>query len=211
VSRFPVPVGAAVAAIVAVAATTAAMASPVVARPTPHADSSQAPPSIGVALAPGDKIAPATVTDLDGKAVRLTWVGAKLTLVNLWATWCQPCREEMPEIQKLSARHAADGLTTLGIVVIDRTTPDAVRKAAADAGVSYRVLLSGDNSVAYAFGGIATVPMTFLLDAEGRLVRKYVGTNPDELAALNRDVDDFLAGRRLGVPYIPPAPSPTKH
>src|SRR5262245_41488283 len=98
---------------------TAAHADPAIARPKPHQENSEAPPSIGVALAPGDKLAPATATDLDGHAVRLTWGGAKLTLVNLWATWCQPCREEMPALQKLADRHVEDGLSMLGLVVLD--------------------------------------------------------------------------------------------
>ena len=199
------------AVLAAVIGAPGATASPTIARPAPRGERSEAPPSIGNALAPGDKLAPATGTDLDGHAVRLTWTGAKLMLVNLWATWCQPCREEMPELQKLADRHAADGLATLGLVVLDRSSAADVRKAAADAGVRYRVLLGGDSSVVYAFGGIATVPTTYLIDAEGRLVRKYVGTNPDELAVLSRDVDDYLAGRRLGAPYIPQQPAPGKN
>jgi peroxiredoxin len=117
----------------------------------------------------------------------------------------------MPALEKIHAAHPDSDLRMVGVVVLDRA-PYADIKAALEASkASYRVVVDSAKNAQRAFGGIATVPTTFLLDDQGKIVRKFVGTSAKQLEALAKDVDDVLAGRPLGAPYLPspdePAPA----
>jgi len=146
--------------------------------------------------------------DLDGAPVKLSWGGAKLTLVNLWATWCVPCRDEMPGLEKIHAAHPDADLRFVGVVVLDRAPYADIKAAVTASKVSYRILVDSRKAAQHAFGGVATVPTTFLLDGQGKIVRKFVGTSAKQLEALAKDIDDVLAGRPLGAPYLPPPDEP---
>ncbi|HZN54203.1 MAG TPA: TlpA disulfide reductase family protein [Candidatus Polarisedimenticolaceae bacterium] len=185
-----------VAAVVAAAlAARPAGAGPFRNRPTP--------PPPGIALAPGDTVIPLQARTLDGQGHTVEWASAKISLVNFWATWCTPCREEMPAIEQLRAARGKDGLQVVGVVIQDLAPADEVRRIAAESKVDY-LLLRGGDEVTRIWRGIQIVPTTFLVDSKGKVVRKYIGTGKEEIAALTRDVDDFLAGRPLGPPYVPP-------
>ena len=162
-----------------------------------------APPVYGIALAPGDRVGTIDALDLHGKPASIDFAAAKLTLVNFWATWCQPCRVEMPALEKIRARRQKKGLNVVGVVVQDAATAAEIRQAADEAKVAYTVV-QGGVTVERAWGGINLLPTTFLVDPKGTILRKYVGTTPEQVRALGRDVDDYLAGRPLGKPYVPP-------
>jgi thiol-disulfide isomerase/thioredoxin len=161
-----------------------------------------------LALAPGDEVRPVYVLNLDGTESEVSWAGSKLTLVNLWSTWCVPCREEMPGLEKIHAGHPASDLTVLGVVVMDHAPVSAVKSAADAAKATYRIVVDSEKDTQRAFGGVATVPTSFLVDSKGTILRKFVGTSPKQLEALSKDVDDVLAGRPLGAPYLPPPDEP---
>jgi cytochrome c biogenesis protein CcmG, thiol:disulfide interchange protein DsbE len=165
------------------------------------------PVRYGTALAPGDTVPPLKALALDGTPQTVAWSAGKLTLVNFWATWCTPCRQEMPELQALHVAREPDGLKVVGVVVQDRAGGDDIAAAANAAKAKY-TLLWGGPEVEVAWGGVSILPTTFLIDPRGAIVRKYVGTNADEIAALKKDIDDYLAGRPLGDPYLPPPDPP---
>jgi thiol-disulfide isomerase/thioredoxin len=172
----------------------------------PQAASGSAP-AYGVALAPGDVVPPLRTLALDGKPAVVAWSAAKLTLVNFWATWCAPCRQEMPALQAIHAARPADVLQVVGVVVQDRPSGDNIAAAGSEAKVKYPLLWGGPE-VEVAWQGISVLPTTFLVDPRGAVVRKYVGTSAEEIAALKKDIDDYLAGRPLGDPYMPPPDPP---
>jgi thiol-disulfide isomerase/thioredoxin len=112
------------------------------------------------------------LTGLDGKPVTLASSKGKVTLLNFWATWCGPCRAEIPDLVELQNKYK-DRLQILGLVV-DDDDQDAIKKFVAEFGINYPVAIAG-NEIRFQYGGIAALPTSFVLDAEGRIVQKHEG------------------------------------
>ncbi|OLE56923.1 MAG: hypothetical protein AUG13_06500 [Chloroflexi bacterium 13_1_20CM_2_59_7] len=109
---------------------------------------------------------------LDGKPVTLAGSKGKVVLVNFWATWCGPCRAEIPDLVELQKKYK-DRLQILGLVVDDEDL-DAIKKFAARFGINYPVALA-TNDIRIQYGGIPALPTSFVLDSEGRVVQKHEG------------------------------------
>lgn len=126
---------------------------------------------------PGDmkgKPAPEfTLQSLEGKSVSLSDFRGKAVLLNFWATWCAPCKIEMPWFVELQKEYASQGLQILG-VAMDDASPEDIAKFAKDLGVDYPILI-GKESVGDAYGGVQFLPATFYIDREGRVVDKVFG------------------------------------
>src|SRR2546427_136792 len=112
------------------------------------------------------------LTGLDGKPVTLADSKGKVILVNFWATWCGPCRAEIPDLVELQNKYR-DRLQILGLAVDDED-PGAVKKFAAKLGINYPVALA-TNEIRLQYGGIPALPTSFVLDSEGRVVQKHEG------------------------------------
>jgi thiol-disulfide isomerase/thioredoxin len=124
---------------------------------------------------------------LDGTPHRLTdWKGRPL-VVNFWATWCEPCRREIPLLKSLRRERATDRLEVVGIAIDSR---DAVRKYAKDTGIDYPVLVGeqGGFEAVGAFGMDPVLPFSAFADRAGRIVTLKVGE-------LHRDEADFILDR----------------
>ncbi len=111
---------------------------------------------------------------LDGKTVRLSDFRGKAVLLNFWATWCQPCKIEMPWFADLQKKYGAQGLQVLGIAAEDTSSPEDIAKFAKNLGVDYPILL-GKESVAEAYGGVQFLPATFYIGRDGQVVEKVFG------------------------------------
>lgn len=118
-------------------------------------------------LAPDFKL-----TGLDGKPVTLESAKGKVILLNFWATWCGPCRAEIPDLIELQNKYK-DRLQILGLVV-DDDDQDAIRKFVAEFKINYPVALATDD-IRVQYGGIGALPTSFMLDSEGRVVQKHEG------------------------------------
>jgi thiol-disulfide isomerase/thioredoxin len=110
--------------------------------------------------------------DLDGKPLTLTAAHGKVVLLNFWATWCGPCREEIPDLIALQARYK-DNLQIIGISV-DDDEADIVKKVVEQTGINYQVAKASPE-VRMQYGGITALPTSFVLDTEGRVVQKHEG------------------------------------
>jgi peroxiredoxin len=121
-----------------------------------------------------DKVAPDfTLQSIDGKTVRLSDFRGKAVLLNFWATYCAPCRIEMPWFVELQNRYAAEGLQVVG-VAMDDASPNDIEKFAKDLGVNYPILV-GEEAAGNAFGGVQFLPSTFYIGRDGKVVDKVFG------------------------------------
>jgi cytochrome c biogenesis protein CcmG/thiol:disulfide interchange protein DsbE len=109
---------------------------------------------------------------LDGKPLSLAGAHGKVILLNFWATWCGPCRAEIPDLIELQTKYK-DRLQIIGLTV-DDDDPDAIKKVVAKTGINYPVAIAPDE-VRMKYGGIAALPTSFMLDSEGRVVQKHEG------------------------------------
>jgi len=112
------------------------------------------------------------LTGLDGKSVTLADSHGKIILLNFWATWCGPCRAEIPDLVELQNKYK-DRLQILGLV-IDDDDQDAIKEFTEKFRINYPVALA-TNEIRMQYGGIAALPTSFVLDAEGRIVQKHEG------------------------------------
>jgi thiol-disulfide isomerase/thioredoxin len=109
---------------------------------------------------------------LDGRPLSLAGMRGKVILLNFWATWCGPCRAEIPDLIELQNKYK-DRLQIIGLTV-DDDDADLVKKVVEHAGINYPVALASPE-VRFMYGGIAALPTSFMLDIEGRVVQKHEG------------------------------------
>src|SRR5438309_10113238 len=114
-----------------------------------------------------------TLQSLDGKTVHLADFRGKGVLLNFWATWCQPCKIEMPWFVELQKKYGPQGLQVVGIAMDDASEQD-IAKFAQNMGVNYPVLI-GKESVGEAYGGVPYLPLTFYIDRSGKVTSKVPG------------------------------------
>jgi len=132
---------------------------------------------------------------LDGRTRRLTdWTGRPL-VVNFWATWCDPCRREIPLLRTLRHERAPEGLEVIGIAV---DSADAARTYAAKEGIDYPVLVGEEGALAAvgAFGMEAVLPFSVFADRQGRILTLKIGElHRDEAELILERLRDLDAGK----------------
>lgn len=114
-----------------------------------------------------------TLKAVDGREVRSSDFKGKVVVVDFWATWCPPCRKEMPEYEALHKKYAERGLVILGLS-LDELEPVEVKRFGEKMRVSYPLIMA-DADVAEAFGGVQGLPTAFLIDREGNIRHMKVG------------------------------------
>lgn len=124
-----------------------------------------------------------TLTNTDGKKVSLDEYKGHPVLVNFWATWCGPCKLEMPWIQEFSAKYKPQGLVVLGLDQDDSISRGDLASAAKRIGVTYPILLP-DEKVSKAYGGVDYLPESFYVDKAGHVVAITAGApSKDQMEA----------------------------
>ena len=126
-----------------------------------------------------------TLTDANGKQVRLSDYKGKVVLLNFWATWCGPCKFEIPWFIEFQKTHKDRGFTVIG-VSLDEDGWESVKPYIQAKGVNYPVVV-GSETVDQHYGGIEALPTSFLIDREGRIANTHVG-----LVSKKQYEDDIL-------------------
>jgi cytochrome c biogenesis protein CcmG/thiol:disulfide interchange protein DsbE len=123
---------------------------------------------------------------IDGTRVTLAKLRGKVVLIDFWATWCGPCREEIPRLVELQRSRASRGLQLLGISMDDDSA--TVQRFYSELHMNYPVVM-GDVALAERFGGVLGLPVKFLIDRDGRMVGRSHAHDIEELA---RELDPLL-------------------
>jgi thiol-disulfide isomerase/thioredoxin len=134
---------------------------------------------------------------LDGHEVPLASLKGKVVVVNFWATWCDPCRVEIPWMIEFQQKYASQGFTMLG-VAMDEEGKSVVGPFVASSEfdvdgkqmtMNYPIMLGNDDA-ASKFGGLIGLPMTFVISREGNIVKRFIGLASHDL--LEREIQDLL-------------------
>ena len=148
-----------------------------------HAGKSGAPSVANHSMAPDF-----TLTDLNGQPLSLASYRGKVVLLDFWATWCTPCRAEIPHFIEFQNNYRDQGLQVVGISMDDDLKP--VRPFYQEFKMNYPVAL-GTEKLAQSYGGILGLPVTFLIDRDGHIAAKYVGAV--SIANIEQGVKSLLA------------------
>ena len=136
---------------------------------------------------------PADVVDVElrsvtGAPIKLSKYAGKVLLVNLWATWCGPCRMETPELVKLYKEFRSQGLEVVGLSTENPdVTTEAVKQFIQDYDVNYRVGWATPEVSISLMQGREAIPQSFVVSRSGRVVKRFVGFNPVETPVLIKE------------------------
>jgi len=167
----------------------------------PNLETWVSPVTPAAAPAPGNStFAPAPDVEfeaLDGKPIRLSSLHGRVVLLNFWATWCLPCRAEIPEFNALQRDLESKGLSVVGVSVSPVDTADSIRSFQKDIKQDYTIL-RGPETIGSQFGNGPGLPVTYLLDREGRIRQKFNGpqTRAQFEAAIKPVLEDAPATAR---------------
>lgn len=147
--------------------------------------------SAALGLGSGSEPAPSfRLETLAGDSIDLDDLRGQVVLVNFWASWCAPCRIEMPGFERVYRARRDDGFVIVGIAT-DRWAEDRVREFVREHDITYPILLA-TGEVVRAYGGVTALPESFLIDREGRIRHRVVGYFAEP--ALRAAVDRMLRG-----------------
>lgn len=131
--------------------------------------------------------------DLNGDAVTMEGLRGNVVVLSFWATWCAPCKEEMPHLQKMYEAKKDDGLVVLSISIDDARAASRVKPFIKKMGYTFPVVLDRDSSVIGYYNPSKGVPYTVIVDREGRVAYRASGYNPGDEVKLADKVDALLA------------------
>jgi thiol-disulfide isomerase/thioredoxin len=122
----------------------------------------------------GSRLPDFSARDLRGRRISSADLRGKVVLIDFWATWCQPCKKEMPGYQKLASRYAARGFAVIGFKLDIMADTEEPRAFARRLGIRYPLAVATDE-VKNKFGGIEGLPTTLIYDRQGILRQKIIG------------------------------------
>lgn len=177
--------------------------------PNPGPNAAPEKPPIPLAAQPGQSTQPSPEKDsldhpiapefslkgLDGKKLDLADYKGKVVLLDFWATWCGPCRIEIPGFVEMQDRYASEGFSVIGISMDD--DPSAVPEFSKEFRMNYPVAM-GDARISELYGGVYGLPTAFIIGRDGRIYAKHEGAFP--VVVFDREVRQLLAVRGTEVP-----------
>ena len=142
----------------------------------------------------GDVMPAYSAQTLDGKPFALSSEKGKVVFVNLWATWCTPCRMEIPELEKLQARYSSRGFEVIGVSLDEGAAAD-VKKFIDEEKITYPVVHDPEGNLANVLQ-TTVLPTSCIVDRAGKIVWRQVGAlTPNEVAAVQSVIEKALAAK----------------
>jgi len=143
---------------------------------TPGGGTAQAPASRGEV---GSQAPEFQLPDLSGATVASSHFKGKVVILDFWATWCPPCKEEIPHLVRLQSKYRDQGLEIVGLS-LDAGGAKDVKPFADEHDVNYTMLIANEET-AKAYGNINAIPTTFVLDRDGKIVQRFIGYTAPEV------------------------------
>jgi thiol-disulfide isomerase/thioredoxin len=129
--------------------------------------------------------------DASGDELRLTALRGRPVILHFWATWCEPCREELPALETIARRLADSGAILVAVAIDDEADAARIRRYAQDLGVTFPVYLAREGDISERFWSWG-VPVTYLIDPAGRLVARSLGPRDWTSAAMQAVIEQFV-------------------
>lgn len=134
----------------------------------------------------GDKAPDFTLQDINAKTGNLSDYNGKVIILDFFASWCPPCRQEIPDFIDLQKRYVDKGFTMVGISLV--SAGDS-KDFAAQQGINYPVLVD-NGKVSELYGPVRSIPTTFVIGKDGKIAKKYIGYRPKEV--FENDIREML-------------------
>jgi cytochrome c biogenesis protein CcmG, thiol:disulfide interchange protein DsbE len=128
---------------------------------------------------------------LDGERTALSQLRGRPVLLNVWATWCHPCRQEIPALEQLHRAYSARGLHVIGVSIDQGDQEQGIREFLTEYGASYPIWLDPDGEIQTTYSTMG-VPNTFLIGPDGRILWKHVGPVTADNAELRGLIEKSL-------------------
>jgi cytochrome c biogenesis protein CcmG/thiol:disulfide interchange protein DsbE len=142
--------------------------------------------SQGSAMEIGKKAPEFSLPDIEGKTVSLSDFSGKVVILDFFAVWCPPCKQEVPDFIELEKAYGGKGFAMIGAALAK--LPDA-GKFVREFGINYPVLID-DGKVSALYGPIRSIPTTFIIDRDGNIAKMYIGFRPKEV--FENDIKELL-------------------
>ena len=146
------------------------------------------PPARPTVLTLPTSVTEAELTAVSGAPIKLSKYAGKVLLVNLWATWCGPCRSEVPELVKFHKEYRAQGFEVVGLSTENQEeSVEKVKRFVQDFNVSYRVGWATPDVAITLMQGTDSIPQSFVIGRDGKVVKRFVGFNRDTTPPLLKE------------------------
>jgi thiol-disulfide isomerase/thioredoxin len=166
--------------------------------PDEKADSSVVLPGTPVSNPAATRVPPdVDIRTVDGRTIRLSEYRGKVLVVDFWATWCGPCRQETPQLARLSRENRDRGLEVVGLHIDDRgrSSPQDIHKFIDNYAITYTVGMATDDMfTGYLGTEDDTIPQTLVFGRDGRVIKHLIGYSPSHGKLLDEAVNQALAG-----------------